>query len=840
MPSRAEHDDVGSGSRHRAAGHLTGFWPTSASWLARRTGLVALIGVLLTVAFGAGISRLEFSTSTASYLNKDDRAYKDNIGYQDLFGGDALLTVITMDPGHRVDELFTKSGTDQFEALHQDLTKTSRYTSVITPLVALQFSDRLVQGTTPGGSPTSSVGGKAQLRAVSAEKPGSPAAKARQTDAAKTLGRIDAVPAAKRTLDNPAWVKVLLYDNQDNVRLSLRTFFPDQTHAQIIVRLKGNLAIEPESRDATYSRKRTERLALPHATTVTAGAPILLKDINDYLRGGMFTLGGIALLVMMVILLVLFRVRWRLLPIGIVLVGVLWAFGLAGYLGIPLTIVTIAGLPVLLGIGIDYAIQMQARIEEEIAREATPGHALQATARGLCPALLVVTFDAVFAFGALQFARVPMIRHFGALLAVGIAVVCVVSIVMPLVALGARERRHPSAASPPTDGSLGRLTMRLGSTPPRFALVLMLISAAVFAAGVTVEGRLVIQTDPQQWLNQRSQTVKAIHEVERQVGGANEMGVFVRSDDVFSQPTVDYVDAFTQRQLGLFGPDGSRGKDLLLTDSSIVQVVSDLLVVPGASHVVPTGAEVKSTYAAAPPDIQASTVADRGQALNIVFRTGSESLARQAPIVTEIRDKTTPPPGTTITPSGLAVVGVGLLQNLESNRILLIYLSMAFVFAFLTVRLRSFVRAALSMIPVGIAVGAASLVAWTFSLQLSPMTAISGPLIVAVCTEFTSLILLRFVEERHRGLSPEEAMAVTAGRTGRAFVVSGLTAITGVGVLALSSLPLLRGFGLLVALNVTIALLSALVILPPLLIAAEQHGWVTRGLRSHELAVDAE
>ncbi|HRN29489.1 MAG TPA: hypothetical protein PK890_07295, partial [Terrimesophilobacter sp.] len=39
---------------------------------------------------------------------------------------------------------------------------------------------------------------------------------------------------------------------------------------------------------------------------------------------------------------------------------------LAGYLGIPLSVVTIAGLPVMLGVGIDYAIQMHARIEEEV------------------------------------------------------------------------------------------------------------------------------------------------------------------------------------------------------------------------------------------------------------------------------------------------------------------------------------------------------------------------------------------------------------------------------------------------------------------------------------------
>jgi hypothetical protein len=110
------------------------------------------------------------------------------------------------------------------------------------------------------------------------------------------------------------------------------------------------------------------------------------------------------------------------------------------------------------------------------------------------------------------------------------------------------------------------------------------------------------------------------------------------------------------------------------------------------------------------------------------------------------------------------------------------------------------------------------------------MTAVGGPLVIAVCTEFTSLILLRFIEERERGLAPQAAADVTASRTGRAFIVSAMTAIVGVGVIATSSLPLLRDFGLIVAMNVLVALISALVILPPVMVWAEERGWVTRGI----------
>ena len=159
-------------------------------------------------------------------------------------------------------------------------------------------------------------------------------------------------------------------------------------------------------------------------------------------------------------------------------------------------------------------------------------------------------------------------------------------------------------------------------------------------------------------------------------------------------------------------------------------------------------------------------------------------------------------------PGGIATVGVGLIQNLEKSRVQLTYLAILFVGLFLTVRLRSLVRALLSLVPVLVAVGAVSLIGVAFHLKLSPVTAVAGPLVVAVCTEFTSLILLRFVEERARGLTPREAMDATARRTGRAFMVSGMTAIAGVAVLGLSSMPLLSDFGIIVAINITVALLE--------------------------------
>ena len=75
------------------------FWSWLAVKLGKHAGIVSVVGLVVTLVLGFGITQLEFATGQDSYLNKNDQVYKDNVAYQDLFGGQAMLTVITMDDG---------------------------------------------------------------------------------------------------------------------------------------------------------------------------------------------------------------------------------------------------------------------------------------------------------------------------------------------------------------------------------------------------------------------------------------------------------------------------------------------------------------------------------------------------------------------------------------------------------------------------------------------------------------------------------------------------------------------------------------------------------------------
>src|SRR5262245_35408506 len=94
---------------------------------------------------GFGITRLAFSTGQDSYLNKRDNVYKAKLKYQRPFGRQAMLTLVTMDKGHTVNELFTPANQAKWQALEDRLHKGKGVVGTISPRTIMQFSDSLVQ-----------------------------------------------------------------------------------------------------------------------------------------------------------------------------------------------------------------------------------------------------------------------------------------------------------------------------------------------------------------------------------------------------------------------------------------------------------------------------------------------------------------------------------------------------------------------------------------------------------------------------------------------------------------------------------------------------------------------
>ena len=103
---------------------------------------------------------------------------------------------------------------------------------------------------------------------------------------------------------------------------------------------------------------------------LVTGQPVIVADLTGKIAHSIELLLVAVMLVMALTLSLIFRGRPRLLPLGIALLAAALTFGALSVVGASLTVASIAVLPVLVGLAVDYAIQFQSRVEEAFAEEA--------------------------------------------------------------------------------------------------------------------------------------------------------------------------------------------------------------------------------------------------------------------------------------------------------------------------------------------------------------------------------------------------------------------------------------------------------------------------------------
>jgi predicted RND superfamily exporter protein len=144
--------------------------------------------------------------------------------------------------------------------------------------------------------------------------------------------------------------------------------------------------------------------------------------------------------------------------------------------------------------------------------------------------------------------------------------------------------------------------------------------------------------------------------------------------------------------------------------------------------------------------------------------------------------------------------------------------------------------AAVPLIPIALATGWSAALLFLLRIPLNPMSAALGALVIAISTEFSVLLSARYQDERDAGWSPRAALERTYGSTGAAVLASGTTAIAGFAALIASDIRMLRDFGIVTVVDLTVSLLGVMIVLPAALMWAEQHERFTlRNLRPRRL-----
>ncbi|HEX4464752.1 MAG TPA: MMPL family transporter [Solirubrobacterales bacterium] len=670
------------------------------------------------------------------------------------------------------------------------------------------------------------------------------------------------------SISNPEFLASVVFDlhqSRGTPKARLAYLFPNDHSTQIVLRLRPDLSDAERSealrliREAVYDttprqactyRGRPEAcFGLHGAGTYTiTGAPVLVEGITGALKEALLILFAVAIAVMGIVLLLVFRSRWRLLPLAIALAAAALTFGLLDLFGGSLTIASIATLPILIGLVVDYAIQLQARFDEASANGVSSLDAARSSAGRAGSTIAIACLATAAGFLALQLSPIPMVRGFGVLLILGIVIGLILAFVVGFAALSLRPATGAGGAPDARGVSffaqttwLEKLRARrktqqaeghpllpserlvgLALSHPRRVLAIGGVLAVIgWGLGTQIDTVSDVQSLGPQGLRE----IKDLEKVQDATGVAGQLEVAVEAPDLSDPETIRWMADFKQRVLEENGFSGAR-PSCLKAEICPGPALSDFLV-SGKRKEQLKRSEIRATLRELPPyDLEQLAPVDAktglpGHIALLSFGIRSQSLQGQQAVISRVRAAVGgpgspggPPAGVRVRLAGLPVITAAAASDLSSSRYWLTLAGLAAVALALLAAYRSFVRALVPLVPVVLATGWSSLVLWLSQIPLNPMSAALGALTIAIATEFSVILAARFREERGGGLAVAEAIRAAYARTGPAVFASAVTVIAGFAVLIASDVSMLRDFGFVTVIDLGVALLGVMVALP--------------------------
>jgi predicted RND superfamily exporter protein len=356
------------------------------------------------------------------------------------------------------------------------------------------------------------------------------------------------------------------------------------------------------------------------------------------------------------------------------------------------------------------------------------------------------------------------------------------------------------------------------------------IGLALAAIGWAVGTQISTTSDIRQLAPQSLPAVHDLNELQDATGVSGELDVSVEAPDLTDPATIEWMAEFKKRVLKSNGFDGPKAS-CLSAEICPGPALSDF-VAGGGGPLTQQG--IRATVAQL-PDYDLAQVAPRnpqtgelGNTALMAFGIRAQSLDDQQALIERVRGEIGepgsadgPPAGVNVELTGLPVIAAESASDLSSSRYWLALAGIILVAMTLLAIYRSLSRALVPLVPIVLATGWSSLVLWITGIPLNPMSAALGALTIAIATEFSVILAARFHEEREAGRPLAEALRQAYGRTGAAVLASGITATAGFAVLIASEIQMLRDFGFVTVIDLTVALLGVMLVLPAALVWRE-------------------
>jgi len=620
---------------------------------------------------------------------------------------------------------------------------------------------------------------------------------------------------------------------------ALGAMMPDAAHTMLSIEMPVTLTEKQLGELYSETNGQVKVASFPPDVIVTVtGEPALMMSITSEMAKSNGPILGLAGLLMVVALILTFRhIKWCLLPIPIVFLGIIWTFGAMGFLHIPFTMVSMSAFPVLVGIGIDYAIQFHNRIDEEFAKGTSPIEAVVETISHVSLPVLIALIITAMGFVSLMTSSVPMTRDFGLTCLIGLFLCYLSALFVGVTLLYAMERRNSAGRrkseagvlGEPQETAIGRGLEKVADLCIHRWQAVLVVALILSVLGIYADTQVQVDTDFKNYIPQDLPPLIDFRHMSEIFGGTDSIQLLIQTGDVTEPKTLKWMDEF--------GTYLQESRAQVYGASSIATYVKQA----NSGNIPQDQTEARGLVDSLPPVVQDKYLDGHDTAIidlnvgQMISHLGAEGTDRLIKEIEKDIAWRNPPPDVSVRATGDAVVMTTVIAALTTGRTEMTLLGLLLIFIVLIVIYRDLIKALLPVLPMLVVIGWMGGVMYVADMKYTPLTATLGALILGVGSEYAILMMERFYEELGKIGEPMEALRITTRRIGSALMASGLTTVFGFGALIASPFLITNNFGLITVLAVVFALLTTFTVFVVLMYRMEIRREIVENAKSELL-----
>ncbi len=232
-------------------------------------------------------------------------------------------------------------------------------------------------------------------------------------------------------------VKSLL--KKDNIAEQRISNYINDDYTMTVVRL--NILEDVNEEEVVAGLREAMKIDKPHGVSVDVTgdttSPVIMVTMQELIKSTMSETALACFAAILLILIIIFAsIKYSLIALLTIVFGVIWAFGTLVLMGMKITPPTSAGLAMIMGIGIDFGIQVTKRFRYELQQPSgkfdqnapcrNREEAMVNTISRVFYPMTITTIAAMIGFKCLALGKLPMMVDMGTMMATGV-VFCMVA-----------------------------------------------------------------------------------------------------------------------------------------------------------------------------------------------------------------------------------------------------------------------------------------------------------------------------------------------------------------------------------------------------------------------------